>query len=341
MGRKTRYEILVTPELLDQVSKENIELMNEFLQYLTSIGRAKTTIEKYEGDIKIFFVWNLKNNKNKIFIDLEKRDIIRYQSYLITNLEESSSRIRSLKSALSSMSNFVENILDKEYPNFKSIINKVPAPPLQLVREKTILEDKQIENLLSTLIENKQYQKACLLALACASGARKSELLRFKVSYFVEKNIIYDSLYKTPEKIKTKGRGNGKFINKYVIVAKFKPYLDLWLQQRKELGIECDELFVIKKDNKWITLEISTIDSYAETFSKLLNINFYWHSLRHHFCSYLCKCNVPNSIIKDIIGWENEIMINTYNDIQTDDELGKYFDKDGVKQIKKTSLDDV
>lgn len=341
MGRKTRYEKLVTPELLNQVSKENLELMKEFLEYLKATGKAETTINNYENDIKIFFVWNLKNNNNKFFIDLTKRCVLKYQNYLMNELKESSSRVRGLKSALSSMSNFIESMMDDLYPSFKPIINKVPAPPLQTVREKTILKDDQIDFLLETLVKNKQYQKACLFALACASGARKSELLRFKVSYFVDENIIYDSLYKTPEKIKTKGRGNGKFINKYVMVNKFKPYLDLWLKQRKELGIDSDSLFVCKKEGEWVSLETSAIDSYAETFSRILGINFYFHSLRHHFCSYLCKCNIPNPIIKDIIGWENESQISTYNDNEVDDELHKYFDKNGVKKNQQKGLSDI
>lgn len=340
MGRKTRYEILVTPELLGQVSKDNMDLMKEFLSYISATGKAKSTIKKYEDDIKIFFVWNLKNNDNKFFVNLNKRDIIKYQNYLTNDLGQSSSRIRSLRSALSSMSNFIETIMDDIYPNFKPIINKIPAPPLQTVREKTVLEDSTIEKLLSILIEKKQYQKACLFALACSSGARKSELLRFKVSYFSDDNIIYDSLYKTPE-IKTKGRGNGKFINKYVIISTFKLYLDMWIEQRNRLGVELDDLFVCKKGDTWIPLEVSSLDSYAETFSNMLGINWYWHSMRHFFCTSLCKSNIPHSIIKDIIGWENLEMINLYNDQKVDDQLGKYFDKDGVKKSDKKSLNNI
>lgn len=326
MGRKTRYRILVTPELFSQVSDENKELMKGFLEYLSSIGRSKTTINNYENDIKIFYIWNLNNNNNKFFVDLVKRDVLKYQNYLVNELEESSSRVRGLKSALSSMSNFIERMFDDIYPNFRPLINKIPSPPSQPTREKTILENNQIEKLLSILIENKQYQKACLLALACASGARKSELLRFKASYFTDKNIVKNFFYKTPEKIKTKGRGNGNFLNKYIIIDKFKHYLELWLKQREELGVDIDNLFVCKKEDKWVILEKSALDSYAKTFSKILGIDFYLHSCRHFYTTYLSEYGLPSEVIKILGGWASVGMVSLYVDTPIDDELGKYFD---------------
>ena len=39
----------------------------EFLDYLKSIDRAKTTIYQYEQDLNIFWTWNLQFNGNKEF----------------------------------------------------------------------------------------------------------------------------------------------------------------------------------------------------------------------------------------------------------------------------------
>ncbi len=63
--RSTVYNDIVTNELYDKVNQENKDLLEEFLQYLQSIGRSELTIINYESDIKIYFIWNLKNNKNK------------------------------------------------------------------------------------------------------------------------------------------------------------------------------------------------------------------------------------------------------------------------------------
>lgn len=340
--RGTVYNSIVTEELWEKVNGDNKELLVEFVEYLRSTDKSLGTINNYISDIKICFIWSYNYNKNKFFIDFNKRDIIKYQGYLINEMKVSSNRIRRLKASISSLSNFIEAILDDDYPNFKNIVNKIPAPTKQTIREKTVLSEEQIQQLLDYLVKNHEYQKACVLALAYASGSRKAELLRFKISYFNEENIIYGALYKTPEKVKTKGRSSkGKMIFRYILVSKFKPYLDLWLKERKRLGIDCKELFAIKKNDQCELIKISTLDSWAEYFGRILDIDFYWHSLRHYITTELCKANIPANVIKDIIGWESTNMIEIYNDTEVDDELGKFFDENGIKKVEKKGLEDL
>ncbi len=341
MPRKTVYNNIVTEELWNKVNEENKELLEEFLEYLQSTDKSPTTINSYNSDIQIFFVWNLQKNKNKFFVDINKREIMKYQNYLLNELKHSSNRIRRLKSSISSMSNFIESMMDDLYPDFRNIINKVPAPVKQPVREKTVLTEEQVQELLDYLVENKKYHHACVFALALASGSRKAELLRFKASYFQDENIKYGALYKTPEKIKTKGRSSkGKMLNRYILVSKFKPYFDLWMKQREELGIEGEELFWVKY-GQWKPADVTTLDSYAKTFSKILGIDFYWHSLRHYFTTELCKANIPANVVKDIIGWESTAMVDIYNDTEVDEELGKYFDESGIKEVENKTLSDL
>ena len=341
MGRKTVYNAIFTPELYEQVSKENKEILKEFVEYLKSTDKSQQTIYQYENDIKIFFIWNLKNNNNKFFVDFTKRDVMKFQNHLLHELKHSSNRIRRIRSVLSSMANFVENIMDDLYPNFRNIINKIPAPSKQLVREKTVLEDEQVQYLLDYLVENKMYQHACAFALGVASGSRKAELLRLKPSYFVEENIKYGALYKTPELIKTKGRGKGKMIYRYILVSKFKPYFDLWMEEKKKLGIEEDVMFWSNHLGQWQPADITTLDSWALTFKRILGVDFYWHSLRHFFTTALSESNIPAEVIKNLVGWESVDMVSLYTDSDIDEELGKYFDENGVKDVEKKGLSDL
>jgi len=340
MSRKTQQNTITSPELLKQVNEENIRLLNDFVTYMKSVQRSDRTIQGYISDIHIFFVWNLQNNKNKFFVDITKRDIISYQNWLVSNNKNSPARVRRLKSALSSMSNYIENILDDEYEGYRPIVRKVESPINQPVREKSIFTDEQLDNLLSELVDKKRYKQACMLAMAMCSGRRKSELVRFKLSYFTDENIICGSIYKTPEKIKTKGRSGGKYLTCYVLANKFKPYLDLWVKEREELGITSDWLFPIdnEKDEQ---MQSDTLNSWALTFTHMLGEDFYWHSLRHYFCTKLARMNLPDSIIQDIIGWESSDMVRLYKDISADEQFEKYFDENGIKEIKKTSLSDL
>lgn len=341
MGRTTIHNHLVTEENKKLFNEENVRLTEEFMIYLQSLGRSEGTIEGYLSDLNMVWAYNLEKNKNKEFVNWTKRDVMFFQNYFINTLKLSGTRYRRIRSALSSLSNYIELMLDREYPEFRPIINKLEAPAKKPVREKSIWEDEQIQNLLDSLVEKEEYQRACLLALAWGCGARKSELLRFKVSYFDEDNLIYGSLYKTPEKIKTKGRDGGKMLNKYTLKTKFKPYFDLWMKQREELGIESEWLFVYKSKGKYVQMGVPQANYIAELFSKALGGDFYFHSMRHNWTTSLVKSGLPESIIKDIGGWSSLEMVSLYTDIEVDDSLGEYFSEKGLKQSDKKSLTDL
>ena len=125
MGRGTVYNNITSPELVEQISQENKDLMNDFLEYLQSIDRAATTIKVYRNNLEIFFVWNLQNNGNKDFVNLSKREIAKFQNYALNTLGWGSARMKNVKSALSSLSTYIEDILDDEYEDFRPIVNKI------------------------------------------------------------------------------------------------------------------------------------------------------------------------------------------------------------------------
>lgn len=345
MGRKTQQNDITSEELLKKINPDNLRLKEDFITYLDSLQRSLKTLNSYSNDIDIFFVWNLQNNKNKFYIDLTKRDIISFQNYLANVNKNSPARIRRLKATLSSMSNYVENILDDEYPNYRNIIRKVENPVNRAVRDKTVFKDEQLEELLNKLVEKKKYKEACALSLAMCSGRRKSELTRFKVSYFDDENIIYGSLYKTPEEIETKGRGRGgKPLQVYTLVKEFKPYFDLWMNERKEKGIESQWLFPKKVGSSYIDEQVDpgTLDTWADIFTRLLDgIPFYWHSLRHYFTTHLSESGIPNNVIQDIVGWDSADMCNIYIDTSTDSKLSEYFGDEGIKEVKPKTLADL
>jgi integrase len=329
MGRKTVYNEITSPEKISKINKKNMELVTDFLDYMKSIDRAPSTIKNYKADLLVFFCWCLDCLDNKYFVDLTKREIAIFQSYALTEWGWSPNRMRNVKAVLSSLSNYIENILDDEIKGFKPLVRKIEDPVKQPAREKTVFMKDELQKLLDYLISKKQYQKACALALAIASGRRKSELCRLKISYFTPNNIIYDSLYKTPELIKTKGRGKGKFIPIYVTVETFQKYFDMWMEERKRLGIESEWLLINKKeDGSYCQMSTSTLDSWAQTFTNYLGKPFYWHSLRHFFVSELQRAGIPDGVIQEIVNWETADMVKLYSDLTADEQIGKYFGND-------------
>lgn len=330
MARKTQMNSITSPELISQINPDNQQLLDDFIDYLRSTQRSETTINGYINDIQIAFVWNLLHNGNQYFVNWTKRQVVKYQNWLINENANSPARIRRLKSALSSLSNYIETILDDEYPNFRNIIKKVESPINQPVREKAIWTEEEIQELLDKLVAKKQYQKACYLALGLSSGRRKAELCRFRVSDFADDKLVCGgALYKS-DPIKTKGRGNGKFIPCYTLAKKFKPYFDLWMKYREENGIESMWLFPKPNQPEGVDehIEISTANSWAKTFDHMTEKNFYSHMLRHHWTTYLYKAGIPESVIQALQSWQDIGMVSVYNDSSTDEQIEMYF-KDG------------
>lgn len=332
---------ITTPELLAQVNPKNKELLSDFLDYLRSVQRSETTIAGYENDLQIAFVWCLLHNENAFYVDWTKRQIVKYQNWLLNENGNSPARVKRLKAALSSLGNFIENVLDDEYPNFRNIVNKVASPVNQPVREKTVLSEERVLQLLTDLTDKGAYDKACALALALYSGRRKSEILRFHVDDFSNERLVCGgSLYKT-SKIKTKGRGTqGKQLECFCLAKQFQPYLERWIQYREECGIHSDWLFPSKEDCN-IPMGISTLNSWANTFTRMLGVDFYWHAMRHLTVTTFVRAGIPDTVIQQYIGWSDISMVPVYSDIQADEQLSMYFNDGGIVAPQQKSLADI
>ena len=330
-GRTTVYNKLTSPELIKKINPNNKALIDDYLSHISGL-RSPGTIKEYRSDLRIFACYILQYLDNKDFTAISKREFSRFQSYGMNDLGWSSDRLRRVKSVISSLSNFIENVLDDEYPEYRASIRKIENPAKQPVREKSIFTLPEIVDVAEQLIADGKIQIACCLMLCAASGKRKQELSRFKVSYFDAENIIYGSLYKTPEKIKSKGRGpGGKMLPAYVIVKTFKKYLDLWMQEREKLGIKSEWLFVVKnQDGTYDQAKGANLDHWKEVINKYTKQYFYWHALRHMFVTQLKRCKIPDSVIQEIIGWETPDMVGIYNDLDADEEIGNYFNEDGI-----------
>lgn len=339
MGRKTKMNNITSPELLAQVNPKNMELLDDFVEYLRSVQRSETTIDAYISDLHICFVWSLLNNDNAFYCDWTKRQVMKFQNWLINENGNSPARVRRLRASLSSLGNFVESILDEEYPNFRNIINKIEAPVNQPVREKTVLSDEDVQGMLDTLVNDKKYEQACFVALAAYGGRRKAEICRFRVDDFSDDKLVCGgSLWKSSP-IKTKGRGMGKMIPCYTIASKFRPYLELWLEYRKENEIDSEWLFP-SGDGEG-SIGISQVNSWMKSLSRMTDKDIYAHSFRHYFTTMLSNEGLPDSVIKDIVQWKDISMVGVYIDRDADTTLEMYFDENGIKGTSQKSLADL
>ena len=331
--RSTVYHENLTKDYA-KVSKENQKLVREFLQYCKSNNKSPQTIMQYESWLKVFFCWNYAENEDKFFINLKKRDFISYFGYL-RDLDVSSNRVAALKSVLSALSNEIELLYEDEYPMFKNQLRSLEPVHITTVREKTVLKDEDLIKILTKLVEEKEYQAACYLALVCASGSRKAEMIQMKVNFFVPENEVFDGyMYATPL-IRSKGRGKeGKRIKKYVIKEAFKPYLDLWLKEREEKHIDNEYLFVSQRGDGYVSATISTANSLAAKISTVAGVEFYSHAGRHFFATLLKSYHFPDDIIVQIFSWQSAEMVKIYDDTPMEEKLSGFFKEFVKKEVK-------
>lgn len=328
MARKTIYnKNLKDKEAWDGVSNANKSLLKDFLNYCNTNDKSPSTIRQYREELQIFFVWNYKYNCNKFFIDMRKREFISFFGYGRIELKWSPNRLAAFRAVLSAFSNYIERILDDEYPNFKNIVKVLEPIHVEPVREKTVVTTEQMEEALDKLLELGQIQEACWLALLFSSGMRKAEVAQMKVEYFTEQNLAFDVMYKTP-KIRTKGRGEkGKQVPRYVFKELFQPYLDKWLAEREKLGITNEYLFVVKKKEGYTAASVVTFNSWSQRISSLMGIDFYMHCARHAWTTWLKKEGYPDSVIQKLQQWASADMVSVYNDTSDEEEIESFFKK--------------
>ena len=329
-GRKTYRNLFTSDETYDKVDSETKSLINEFILDF-STRSSPNSVKIYKSNFKIFFCWNYIYNDNTPFIEINKRQLKRFFIFGVEELKWGSARYKNVWSSLNTFSEWIENVCDDIYPNFRNNIKKIEKVPQCAVREKTVFTKAELDNLLNWLGEQGRTQEQCLLALIMASGMRIAECARMTTDLIDPDNSAYDGLFwETTKEIKTKGRGkHGKMLRKYIIVDLFKPYYDAWLPLRKkkleESGYDHDYIF-INSDGK-----PSTQSAFrwwmSDWDTALEGKHWYPHAGRHFWTSYLSKIGLEKQLIQELQGWSTDVLVDLYDDNTAKDREWKGLSK--------------
>lgn len=342
MSRETYIKKITSDELIAKINPENKKIVSRFIRNF-STKRSARSVKVYESNFNIFFCWNLLHNDNKPFTEVRKIELMDFFDYGVEELKWSPNRYANIHSSLSSLSNFIENILDEEYPDFRNQVKKIEKVPKNTVRKKTIITDEQIDTLFNYL-SKKDTREACFLALACYSGARVSELLRITADIIDVNNTAYEGLFiETLEEIKTKGQGKeGKNLYKYILKKPFVPYFNAWMEERSHIlektGISTNALFI--KDSG-LPVGVAHVNRWIRDWERYLTyndpnnpthipVNLYAHAFRHYLCTYLAKRGLEQELVVEIFGWSSSDMFKIYNDMKAKDRKWK-----GLEKLRK------
>lgn len=268
------YNRTYTPEKWELVSKENKNILNDFLAEYRQRKKAKGTIDGYFQDLRILFIYIMENLDNKCVLELNKKDFRGIVLTLSEDMQLSSNRVNRMKSAVNSMLTFCEE--DDDYDYDINMAKKVAGLPKERVRDNdndfffTFDEFIKVRDI---LIEKNRLQDAVLWSLGFDSAGRKNEL------YQVVKHGLLDG-NKTNIVIGKRGK---KF--PLVYLDDTREIIKKYLEERGEDNI--DSLWIKGKggDKSPITLDAlyDRICSISNILSEIRgeNCNIFLHTMRH------------------------------------------------------------
>jgi integrase len=223
----------VTDEMWEQVNPEYRELVEEFVSVQNHSPQTK---KQYISSLKQFG-WYVKDSmNNKPLYKISKRDFLRYISYLRDNRKMSSSGMGMKKAAVSSLCNYIENVIVGEddyddYKLFRNFTRGLPAIPKNVVYEKVKVTYDEYQEMMKVLQEDENYLGMAWLSFAFNVGARRSEIVQFK-SEITEYDFPEESNFVYSHNVRLKGRGEDGKVEPYMINREALKYINLWLEKR-------------------------------------------------------------------------------------------------------------
>ena len=122
MARGTVYNRVYNEEDWKLVSKENKNIMEDFLEEYRQQKKKQSTLDQYRNDIRIVLIYILKELNNKCLLELTKKDFRRFNLWL-QDKGMSSARVNRMMSAVRSMLTFCED--DDDYDYDQNVARKV------------------------------------------------------------------------------------------------------------------------------------------------------------------------------------------------------------------------
>lgn len=269
------YHNFYTPELWEQVNKENKRILDDFLAEYRQRKMSKGTIAGYHNDLRIIMIYILLELDNRCVLDLKKKDFRGLSLYFTEECEMSAARTNRLKSAINSLLTFCEEDDDYEYEiNYAKKVKGIPKSRVKDDEDDFFFTYEEFIKVRDILVEKEKWQLAVLWSLGFDSAGRKNELFQ------VEKHGLLDG-NKTNVVIGKRGK---KF--PLVYLNDTKELIRKYLEWRGEDNI--DSLWIKGSgENKEPISDPNVLYGRIVSISKILSevrgeqCNIFTHTMRH------------------------------------------------------------
>ncbi len=274
-----------------QLSPENLEALEKFVQLLQMKAYSPSTIQTYRNE----FTQLLKLLKKKPVDELQPDDLKRYMVYI---MKEQGLTENSAHSRLNALKFYFEQVLGREKFFFE-----IPRPKKALKLPKVISEEKIVIGILS--VENLKHRT--LLLLAYSAGLRVSEVISLKIT-----DINSDRMQISVNHAKGK---------KDRVVTLSKTLLPI-LREYYTLYKPKTWLFEGQNSKEHYSSR-SAQQIFKDAYKKLgLPPQCSFHSLRHSFATHLLEHGTDISFIQKLLGHSDIKTTLRYTQISKKD-IGK------------------
>src|SRR5690606_27131687 len=140
-----------------QVNEDYRSLVEE---YISVQAHSPQTKKQYTSGLRQFGYYVFKNMNNKPLHKITKRDFLRYISYLRDTRKMSSSGMALKKACVSSLCNYIENVVaedDENYKTFRNFTRGLPAIAKNHVFRKVKISKDEYDLLIKTLLDDENY----------------------------------------------------------------------------------------------------------------------------------------------------------------------------------------
>jgi integrase len=241
-----RDRALKLPEVTDSMYVEcNSEIRDMLQEYFDNNPQlSPDTKKQYWSCLRQFAYWVHTSCNDKPLYKISKRDFNRYMSYLV-NRGMSSSALGLKKSAVSTVCNYIENVVsedDEKYEKFRNITKGFSKIPKNHVYEKVAITEEEFNKIIEVLKDDENYMGICWATCAFYCGARRGGLRGFKseLSTYV---IPEDKNFINTHFLREKGSGYDGNVTKYMLSQECLDSIKTWIEKRE---YEHEYLFTVK-----------------------------------------------------------------------------------------------
>lgn len=294
----------VTDDMWQKVDKHHRDMVDEFLN--SNAQLSPQSRGQYRSALRQWFYFVYSHLDNKPLFKISKRDFLKYMSYLQSR-NMSSATLAFKKAAVSTMNNFIENVIcedDDRYTRFRNFTKNLPQLAKNQVYNKVKISKKEYEFMRDKLLEAEDYLGVAWLATSFNAGCRRGETPQFKTE-IINYSIPDGQTYIMSHPIRLKGKGVDGRVEEYMINAEALKYMKLWVEKR---GYEHEYIFTVKHGGNIKRMSPSWANNFcSNVLAPMLGRRVNPHLFKSSCITYLLESGVDIALVSRFVAHHADI----------------------------------